>query len=58
MPIRMVAKELYLCIKEVEDLEKQIANAPFEKHQALKDQLRKIKARRNRIRNALEGKKA
>lgn len=58
MPIRMVAKELYLCIKEVEKLEKQIEKAPFEKQQALKDQLRKAKAERNRIRNALEGKKA
>lgn len=58
MPIRMIAKELYEAIKAVEKIEKQIENASFEKQQALKDQLRKAKAERNRIRNILEGKKA
>ena len=58
MPIRMIAKELYEAIKVVEEIEKQIENAPFEKQQALKDQLRRAKAERNRIRNILEGKKA
>ncbi len=58
MPIRMIAKELYEAIKVVEEIEKQIENAPFEKQQVLKDQLRKAKAERNRIRNILEGKKA
>lgn len=57
MPIRMIAKELYEAIKAVEKIEKQIAKAPFEKQQALKDQLRRAKAERNRIRNILEGKK-
>ena len=57
MPIRMIAKELYEAIKAVEKIEKQIANAPFERQQALKDQLRRAKAERNRIRNILEGKK-
>ena len=57
MPIRMIAKELYEAIKAVEKIEKQIAKAPMEKHEDLKDQLRKAKAERNRIRNILEGKK-
>jgi len=58
MPIRMIAKELYDAIKAVEKIEKQIENAPLEKREDLKDQLRKAKAERNRIRNILEGKKA
>jgi len=53
----MIAKELYEAIKVVEEIEKQIENAPFEKQQALKNKLRKAKAERNRIRNILEGKK-
>ena len=43
--------------KEVEKIEKQIKNAPADKHEELKDQLRKAKAERNRMRNILEGKK-
>ena len=57
MPIRMVAKELYETIKAVETITKQIENAPLEKRDELKDQLRRAKAERNRIRNILEGKK-
>ena len=58
MAIRMIAKEPYLRVQEVEKIEKQIENAPAEKHEELKDQLRKAKAERNRMRNILEGKKA
>jgi len=57
MAIRMIAKELYLLVKEVEKIEKQIENAPADKHEELKDQLRKATAERNRMRNILEGKK-
>ena len=57
MPIRMIARELYQLLREVEKIEKQIENAPAEKLEILKDQLRKAKAERNRMRNILEGKK-
>ena len=57
MSIRMVAQELYHLIKEVEKIEKQLKNAPLEKHEEIKDKLRKIKAERNRMRAVLEGKK-
>jgi len=57
MPIRMIARELYQLLQEVEKIEKQIENAPVEKLEILKDELRKAKAERNRIRNILEGKK-
>ncbi|MBW1753821.1 MAG: hypothetical protein JRJ46_12170 [Deltaproteobacteria bacterium] len=53
----MIAKELYQLVQEVEKIERQIKNAPAEKHEELKDQLRKAKAERNLMRNILEGKK-
>ena len=57
MPIRMIAQELYRLLQEVEKVEKQLQNAPFEKHEEIKDQLRKLKAEQNRMRDILEGKK-
>jgi hypothetical protein len=57
MPIRMIAKELYRLLQEVEKVEKQLKNASFGKHERIKDQLRKLKAERNRFRAILEGKK-
>ena len=57
MPIRMIAQELYRLLQEVEKVEKQLKNAPFEKHEEIKDQLRKLKAERNWTRDILEGKK-
>jgi hypothetical protein len=57
MPIRMIAQELYRLLQNVEKVENQLKNAPFEKHEEIKDQLRKLKAERNRVRAILEGKK-
>lgn len=57
MPIRMIAKELYRLLKDVDKIEKQLLNAPKEKHDAIKDKLRKKKAELNRMRAVLEGKK-
>lgn len=57
MPIKMIARELYLLLREVEKTEKELKSAPIEKHQEIKDKLRKIKAERNRMRAVLEGKK-
>jgi hypothetical protein len=57
MPIRMIAQELYRLLQNVEKVEKQLKNAPIEKHEEIKDQLRKLKAERNRMRAILEGKK-
>ena len=57
MPIRMIAQELYRLLQEVERLEKELANVPFEKHADIKDLLRKAKAERDRLRATLEGKK-
>jgi protein-arginine kinase activator protein McsA len=57
MPIRMIAHELYRLIQEVERLEKKLKNVPFEKQAKIKDQLRKIKAEKDRIHAMLQGKK-
>lgn len=57
MPIRMIAKELYQLLQEVEELEEQLKSVPFEKQAKIKDQLRKTKAERDRLRAILEGKK-
>ena len=57
MPIRMIAQELYRLLQEVEQLEKQLESVPFEMQAKIKDQLRKTKAERNRLRAILEGKK-
>ena len=57
MAIRMIAQELYRVLKEVERVEKRLEMAPSGKQDALKDELRKIKAERDRIRALLDGKK-
>ena len=57
MPIRMIAQELYRLIQEVERLERELKDVPFEKQAKIKDQLRKIKAEKNRVHAILEGKK-
>ncbi len=57
MPIKMIARELYILLREVEKTEKELKNAPMEKQLYIKDKLRKIKAERNRMRAILEGKK-
>jgi len=57
MPIKMIARELYILLREVEKIKKELKNAPIEKHFEIKDKLRKIKAERNRMRAILDGKK-
>lgn len=57
MSIRMIAKDLYQLIQEVEKIKKQILNAPLEKQDELKDQLRKVRAERDRMRRMLDGEK-
>jgi len=55
MAIQLIAKELYHFQKEVEKIEKQIEDASYEKREEMKDQLRKTKAERDRIRRMLNG---
>ena len=55
MSIRMIAKDLYQLIRDVERLEKQIHNTPYEDQGDMKDRLRKLRAERNRMQKVLEG---
>lgn len=57
MPIRLIAKDLYRLIKEVEKIREQIETARPEQLEKLKDKLRKLTAERDRMRNILEGSK-
>jgi len=57
MSIRMIARDLYHLEQEVEKLEKELVRAPIEERPALKDQIRKVKADRDKLRRALEGSK-
>ena len=58
MSIRMIAKEHYHLLQQVEKLEAEIASAPLHEREALRDRLRKLKAERNRMRKILDGEKA
>ena len=55
MSIRLIAKDLYRLQQEVEELEKQLETAAFEKRAKLQDHLRKMKAERDRMRRVLDG---
>lgn len=57
MTIRMIAEELYRLIKNVEELERALRNAPLEKRAEIEDRLRKARAERNRLQAILENKK-
>jgi hypothetical protein len=57
MSIRLIARDLYRLQKEVERLEKELADTPLSEQAPVKDQLRKRRAERDRLRGALEGAK-
>ena len=57
MSIRLIARDLYRLIREVSELEKLIDGAPLERQEAMTDELRKVKAERDRLRRVLDGSK-
>jgi uncharacterized protein YlxW (UPF0749 family) len=57
MSIRMIARDLYRLQKEVETLERQMASVPYERRSEMENQLRKLRAERDRMRRVLEGTK-
>ena len=57
MSIRLIAKDLYRVIREVEQLEKQISAGPLEKQPDLIDRLRNLRAEREELCRILEGTK-
>lgn len=57
MSIRLIAQALYRLHREVEQLEEKISQVPYREQVPLKDQLRKLKAEYNRMRNIMDGQK-
>lgn len=57
MSIRMIALDLYRMIRKVAVIEAELADAPLEKREALKDKLRQAKAERDHMRRILDGRK-
>jgi hypothetical protein len=57
MSIRLLAKDLYRLIGEVEKIKEELTSALPEKQSELQDQLRKLKAECDHLRRALEGSK-
>jgi hypothetical protein len=57
MSIRMIARDLYALECQVDALEKRIAAESADLQAELKDELRKLKAERDRMRNVLDGAK-
>ena len=57
MSIRLIAKDLYQLIRQVEQIEKQLKDAPLEQQDELRHRLRKVRAERDRMRRMLDGEK-
>ena len=57
MSIQLIARDLYRLINEAEQIQKKIENTPFEKREALEEQLRRTNAEVKRMRDMLEGQK-
>jgi len=57
LSIRMLAQDLYRMIKQVEDLQARLEQAPLNRRGALEEKLRKAKAERDYLKRALDGKK-
>jgi hypothetical protein len=58
MSIRLLAKDLYRVLREVETLEQQIADAPQSDRPALEARLRAARAEMKQLKDALDGSKA
>ncbi len=57
MSIRMIAKDLYQLHREVEKLQERLESAPAEEKENLEQELRRLKAERERVQKILDGSK-
>jgi hypothetical protein len=57
MSIRLLAQDLYRVLRDIEELENRIAQAPVSERPSLEDALRRHKAEQVRLRRALDGAK-
>lgn len=58
MSIRLLAQDLYRLTREVDRLERRLAEAPAQKREPIAAALRKVRAERDRLRGALDGAKS
>ena len=57
MSLKMIARELYQLETELSTLEKQFEETPLMERDELRDEIRKVKARRDYMRGLIEGAK-
>jgi hypothetical protein len=57
MSIRLLARDLYRLQQDVDKLEKQLAEAPFDQQDPILARLNAARAERDRLRRALDGQK-
>ncbi len=57
MSIRRIARELYQLQKEVEALEQDLEQAPYDRKEEIEEKLRRARAARDRMKNVLDGQK-
>ena len=57
MSIRLIAVDLYKTIQKVAAIEAELAAAPWEKREVLKEKLRRAKAERDQMRRIMDGQK-
>lgn len=53
--LKLLARDLYRCQREVERLERALESAPPEKKGTLEEALRRARAERNQMRRVLDG---
>lgn len=58
MSIRLIAKELYRLQQEVGKTEAELETVPYSEREAKQDQLRRVKAEWQRLKNIMAGEKA
>ena len=56
-PIRMIARDLYRLRRKVEEIEERLRVVSEDQKASIRNQLRKTKAERDRIKKVLEGNK-
>ncbi len=55
MSLKLLARDLYRCQREVERLERALECVPSERKSALEEALRRARAERNQLRRVLDG---
>jgi cell division protein FtsB len=55
MSIKLLARDLYRCQREVEQLQKQLQALPSDKRDSIEAKLRKARSERDYLRQALDG---